>query len=74
MSIQNGKINEEENSNHCTDNLSVPLTNGVHNYLRPDAGIIMFMNGVKVETATVKISQPSLAGNVLGEGNAERGR
>ena len=35
----------------------------------------MFMNGVKVETATVKISQPSLAGNVrivVEKGNAER--
>ena len=45
------------------------------NYLGPNGGIIMFMNGVKVETATVKISQPSLAGSVgivVGKGNAER--
>ena len=34
------------------------------NYLGPNGGIIMFMNGVKVETVTVKISQPYLAGNV----------
>ena len=43
------------------------------NYLGPNGGIIMFMNGVKVETATVKISQPSLVGNVrivVGKGNA----
>ena len=45
------------------------------NYSGPDVEIIMFMNGVKVEMATVKISQQSLAGNVrivVGKGYTER--
>ena len=48
------------------------MTHAVLNYLGPNGGIIMFMNGVKVENTTVKISQPSLAGNVglvVGKGN-----
>ena len=45
----------------------------MHNYLGSDAEIIMFMDGGKVKTTTVKISQASLAGNVrivVGKGNA----